>query len=135
MLSKFDIFVRYSIGAFLAISANIAMQHISAILYEHIIFSMAAGTICGLGLKYWIDKKFIFIHKSASLKSQGKEFTLYSVSGLFTTLIFWGFEISFYQIFQTIFMRDVGAVIGLVIGYLIKYQLDKRFVFGDRNVA
>ena len=34
-------------------------------------------------------------------------------------------------------MRYIGGVIGLAIGFYVKYQLDKKFVFvsGDRKVA
>jgi len=49
--------------------------------------------------------------------------------GLATTLIFWGFEFSFHYFFETKEMRYLGGVIGLAIGYLTKYHLDKRFVF------
>ena len=49
--------------------------------------------------------------------------------GLVTTAIFWGFEFTFDAIYQTKEMRYVGGVIGLAIGYYVKYQLDKRFVF------
>ena len=41
--------------------------------------------------------------------------------GLATTVIFWGFE--------TKEMRYLGGIIGLAIGYLTKYHLDKRYVF------
>ena len=46
-----------------------------------------------------------------------------------TTLVFWGTEFAFHLAFQTDAMRYLGGVIGLVIGYAIKYQLDKRYVF------
>jgi hypothetical protein len=31
-------------------------------------------------------------------------------------------------------MRYIGGVLGLSIGYYIKYQLDKRFVFVDKSI-
>ena len=31
-------------------------------------------------------------------------------------------------------MRDLGAIIGLCIGYLVKYNLDYRFVFTDARL-
>jgi preprotein translocase subunit SecA len=41
-------------------------------------------------------------------------------------------EFGFDFLFGTKLMRYVGGVIGLAIGYAIKYQLDKRYVFvGD----
>lgn len=49
--------------------------------------------------------------------------------GLLTTVIFWGFEFSFYYIFRDPKMRYIGGVVGLSIGYFIKYHLDKRYTF------
>ena len=49
--------------------------------------------------------------------------------GIMTTVIFWGFEILFDYIFHTKAWRYAGGVLGLTIGYSIKYYLDKRFVF------
>ena len=49
--------------------------------------------------------------------------------GVFTTLIFWGFEITFDYIFNNENAKYAGAVIGLSIGYIVKYLLDKKFVF------
>lgn len=54
---------------------------------------------------------------------------LYTVMGIFTTIIFLAFEFGFHAIFETKEMRYVGGVIGLMIGYICKYYLDKRFVF------
>lgn len=51
--------------------------------------------------------------------------------GVFTTFIFWGFEIGFDLIFKTEMAKYIGAVFGLSIGYIIKYFLDKKFVFKD----
>lgn len=51
--------------------------------------------------------------------------------GVFTTFIFWGVEISFDYFFKNNNAKYLGAVIGLSIGYLIKYFLDKNFVFKD----
>jgi hypothetical protein len=44
-------------------------------------------------------------------------------------LIFWGFEFTFEYLFETKALRYLGGVIGLCIGYVVKYQLDKRYVF------
>jgi hypothetical protein len=54
--------------------------------------------------------------------------------GVVTTAVFWGFEFGFHHIFQTKEMRYLGGIIGLVGGYLIKYHLDKRYVFCSENV-
>lgn len=49
--------------------------------------------------------------------------------GIITTLIFWGTEYAFHLIYDTEFMRYVGGVIGLAVGFYVKYQLDKKYVF------
>ena len=80
-------------------------------------------------------KTLLFSFQSKSMKHDGQLFVLYSFLGVFTTAIFWGMEYAFHLIFTTDFMRYVGALIGLTIGYFIKYQLDKRFVFIHRQVT
>jgi hypothetical protein len=47
--------------------------------------------------------------------------------------MFWGMELGFEFWFQTRAARYLGAVIGLSIGYAVKYRLDKHFVFHQRN--
>ncbi len=54
--------------------------------------------------------------------------------GLVTTMIFWGFEYGFHLIFESKKMRYFGGIIGLAIGYFIKYHLDKRFVFCKNSI-
>ncbi len=51
--------------------------------------------------------------------------------GVFTTFIFWGFEIGFDVIFENQNAKYAGALLGLGIGYIVKYFLDKKFVFKD----
>jgi putative flippase GtrA len=46
-----------------------------------------------------------------------------------TTIIFWGFELSFYYFFESTLMKYVGGGLGLILGYISKYFLDKKFVF------
>ena len=56
-------------------------------------------------------------------------FMLYSLMGILTTLVFWGAEWLFEILFRDDFMRYLGGVMGLGIGYAAKYHLDKKFVF------
>lgn len=94
-----------------------------------------AGTLAGLVLKYWLDKTYIFADLSTGLAAHSRRFSLYTAMGVVTTLIFWGTETAFWLIWQTDLMRETGAVIGLAIGYTIKYQLDRRFVFAPAEKA
>ena len=96
--------------------------------------SVAAGTVVGLVIKYILDKLFVFRHRSKRLSENLSLFTLYAMTGLVTTAIFWGFEFGFIYLFETKLARYIGALIGLTIGFIVKYRLDSYFVF-ERSKA
>lgn len=122
----------YLLFALAAMASNICTQNIVLYFYDgnfSIAISVLAGTISGLLTKYLLDKHYIFRFQTANMAHDVHTFTLYAVMGIFTTLIFWSFEAVFHFIFGTKEMRYAGAIIGLAIGYIVKYQMDKRFVF------
>lgn len=124
--------IKYILFAIISTIANLIFQYISLYIYNRFLslyLAMFFGTLAGLVVKYVLDKKFIFYHKPKNRKDDGKKFILYSFMGVFTTLIFWGFEIGFDYIFKSEGAKYFGAIIGLGIGYIIKYFLDKKFVF------
>ena len=124
--------ITYTIFALLSTITNIGSQDITLRLYDGIYavaISVLVGTITGLVVKYVLDKKYIFQYRVKDLSHDTRTFTMYTAMGVFTTIIFWGFEFGFDYIFDTKEMRYLGGVIGLAIGYFIKYKLDKRFVF------
>lgn len=124
--------VKYIIFAIASTIVNLFFQYISFSIYSGFLDLYVAiffGTLAGLVLKYILDKKFIFYHKPKDKKDDGKKFFLYSLMGVFTTFIFWGFEIGFYHLFEDENAKYIGAIIGLSIGYIVKYFLDKKFVF------
>jgi putative flippase GtrA len=126
--------LRYAIFAFIAIVTNLATQRaILQLGYTNTFFVIAVGvgTIIGLIIKYLLDKHWIFYDYENGLKNHGQKFLLYTVMGGVTTAIFWGTETAFWLIWKTDLMREIGAVIGLVIGYVVKYNLDTRFTFTD----
>ena len=126
--------IRYVIFAVLSTLVNLLFQYLSFTTYSGfgaLYVAMFMGTLAGLILKYVLDKKYIFFHTPKSKKDDGKKFLLYSLMGVFTTFIFWGFEISFDMAFENENAKYLGAVIGLSIGYIVKYFLDKKFVFKD----
>ena len=96
---------------------------------------MFIGTLSGLVVKYVLDKKLIFYHVVENKKDDAKKFALYSLMGVFTTIIFWGTEIAFDALSQNPNSKYLGAIIGLSIGYIIKYFLDKKFVFIHKEIA
>lgn len=128
--------IRYAIFAVIATFSNLATQRIAlqaGTTETHFIAAIGMGTIVGLVIKYALDKQWIFYDQDMGLKNNSRKFTLYTVMGLLTTLIFWGTETVFWLVWQTDFMREVGAIMGLTLGYIIKYNLDKRFVFNDKS--
>jgi putative flippase GtrA len=130
--------LRYSFFAVLATIANLATQRLILCFGDSSIFfalAVGAGTLVGLVLKYVLDKRWIFKDISAGVKAHGKKFSLYTAMGIVTTAIFWGTETAFWLVWQTDMMRELGAVIGLSIGYVAKYNLDRRFVFTDARLA
>jgi putative flippase GtrA len=124
--------LRYSVFAVIATVVNLLTQEISMQIYSGLYalyLSIAAGTLTGLYTKFILDKRYIFAFETKGLGDHGKHFLLYSFMGVFTTIIFWGTELTFHFVFETDAMRYLGGAIGLAIGYWIKYQLDKRYVF------
>jgi len=135
--SAMKIVFRYSLFAGIATVLNLASQELSLLIYSGplaLYAAILAGTGVGLVSKYLLDKLFIFNLQTKDWSDDLNRFVAYSITGVFTTLIFWGFELSFELLFATKQARYLGAVIGLTIGYLLKYQLDKRYVFLDRVV-
>ena len=124
--------IKYIIFALIATAVNIGAQDMVIRNYIgafDILISVVVGTGVGLVVKYIFDKRYIFRFRARDVAHDGKTFALYTVMGLVTTVIFWGFEFGFHHIFETKEMRYLGGIIGLSIGYLTKYHLDKRFVF------
>jgi putative flippase GtrA len=87
------------------------------------------GTFFGLVFKYIVDKKFIFNFISNDYIENSGKFILYSLMGVLTTILFWGIEILFDAFYNHKNAKYIGAIIGLSIGYTVKYFLDKKFVF------
>lgn len=126
--------IKYGLFAAFATLVNLVFQYLSFTLYRgnfDIYLAMAVGTLAGLICKYVLDKKYIFFHKPKSRKNDAKKFLAYTFTGGFTTLIFWGTELGFDAVFGGDIAKYVGAVIGLSIGYLAKYSLDKKYVFTE----
>jgi putative flippase GtrA len=129
--------ITYAILALIATAANIGAQDLLIRVYNgayDIILSMVVGTGFGLVVKYILDKRYIFRFRARDAAHDSRTFVLYTVMGLATTVIFWGFEFGFEYLFATKEMRYLGGIIGLAIGYVTKYHLDKRYVFRTDTV-
>lgn len=126
----------YAIFALIATLANLGAQEMVIRGYDGafaVLLAMAAGTGVGLIVKYILDKRYIFRFRTRDLAHDGQTFALYTLMGLITTMIFWGCELGFDQLFASKPMRYLGGIIGLATGYFAKYQLDRRYVFRMEN--
>ena len=133
-LSASAIFLRYVAFAVTAGLVNLCTQEIAihlAPIYP-VQFSILCGTGTGFFTKYLLDKRFVFFDTFESKMKELGKITVYGLSGVGTTLLFWGIELGFWHIGGTAEIKYVGAVIGLSLGNFIKYRLDRNLVFSKR---
>lgn len=125
------LFFKYVLFCIVATLINLTTQRVflESIFIDYYFVALLFGTLTGLIAKYILDKNYIFKDFDQTIKNNSKKFTLYTFNGVFTTGIFWGTESIFYFVYKTTFARELGAVIGLSIGYFFKYNLDKKYVF------
>jgi putative flippase GtrA len=131
------LYLRYALFAGIATAINLGSQAALLQVYRGALALTAAiilGTGTGLVTKYLLDKHWIFFDRSTSAAAHGKQFALYTGTGVATTLIFWSFEYGADALTPHGRWRYAGAVVGLAIGYIAKYSLDRRFVF-NRGAA
>lgn len=132
MFSKSKLALTYAFFALIATVANIGAQDVFLTFYDGVLSifaSVIVGTGVGLAVKYVLDKRYIFRFQVRNAIHDAQTFALYTIMGLATTVVFWGFEFGFQYLFGTAEMRYLGGVIGLALGYVVKYHLDKRYVF------
>lgn len=129
--------IRYSVFAVLATLVNLTVQRLILWFGDGIVmfaFALATGTAIGLFVKYILDKHWIFGDISVGIAEHTKKFSLYTLMGVFTTIIFWTTETVFWLAWKTDAMREIGAIIGLGMGYFAKYNLDRRYVFTNSKL-
>jgi putative flippase GtrA len=132
LTTRTGLVVRYTACAIVSTLINLVTQAISFRLYRgvgELLVGIVVGTAIGLICKYVLDKFWIFDDRSLGLAENLHKFSRYSLTGAFTTMIFWGTETAFALLGDQETMRYLGAMIGLSIGYLAKFHLDYRFVF------
>ena len=131
-MNSFTLVIKYCVFATVATVLNLLTQELTVSLYNGqygIYAAILAGTVTGLVCKFVLDKRYIFAARSNGKRELIGHFWAYTLTGGITTLLFWGFELGFDYWFDSSAARYAGAVIGLSIGYTIKYRLDKRYVF------
>jgi putative flippase GtrA len=126
-----SLFFRYVIFAVISTLVNFAVQEavVQTAPIAPLLLSILAGTIAGFAVKYVLDKKWIFFDGYTSHAGEARKVALYGMFSVLTTIIFWSFEIAFWTIWETDFAKYAGGALGLAIGYVSKYTLDRRFVF------
>lgn len=126
---------RYIVFAAVATVLNLGAQRLVLAGWPGaLLAAMIAGTGVGLIAKYLLDKRFIFDDRREGIAVHGRLFFLYTAMGGITTLLFWATEYGFWRIGQSQSWREAGALLGLGLGYGLKYLLDRRFVFASREV-
>ena len=128
-------FVRYVVFAIIATLVNLVTQEIVVRIapVAPLASSILMGTATGFILKYVLDKKWVFDDDYGGHRQEVQKITLYGAFSVLTTLVFWGFEVAFWMIWQTDLAKYTGAVLGLAIGYGAKFILDRTFVFKERQ--
>lgn len=133
-MSRRILVLRYIAFAVVATLANLLIQRVvlaAALPVARYQLALFAGTLVGLVVKYMLDKRWIFHDLSQGIAAHGKRFPLYVLMGVATTAIFWGTETAFWMTWGSQGARELGAVLGLSVGYFVKYRLDRRFVFSN----
>ena len=87
------------------------------------------GTLVGVIVGYLLDKNWIFYDEIEISQNYGKQFFLYAMTGVIHTPIFWITETLFWFIWMTDQMRELGAILGLLFAYTVKYFILKKYIF------
>lgn len=130
-LSGHATFVRYVVFAIIAGLANLATQEaaVQALPLAPIMASVLAGTAVGFVVKYLLDKYYVFLDGYDGHVAELRKVALYGAFSVATTLLFWGVELSFWYLWNTVEAKYIGAVLGLSVGNWLKYLLDRTWVF------
>ncbi len=131
-LGRASLVTWYTLFAVLSMAANLGAQKIAWWLYQGafgVLLSVCIGTGVGLVVKYLLDKAWIFHYEHRNVAHGLQTFARYVAMGLATTAIFWAMEFGAQVVFHTEAARLTGGALGLALGYFVKYQLDRRFVF------
>jgi putative flippase GtrA len=93
--------------------------------------ALLAGTACGLVAKYVLDKHLVFEASAVGPVSEARRFSLYTATGVVTTALFWAVEAAAHAVFGSAAAVTFGGAVGLALGYVLKFALDRRFVFSE----
>lgn len=123
---------KYALFAVVATALNLLVQGGIFLVYRgpfDLYVALAAGTGAGLVCKYLLDRRHIFNYQPTSRGEDARTFGLYTLTGVLTTALFWGTEIAFDLVIGGNAARLLGGGLGLGLGYVVKFQLDRAYVF------
>lgn len=124
----------YALFAAIATAVNLLSQFLVGLGLQGqwgLYVGIAVGTVTGLVTKYLLDRRWIFRFQARSRRHELGAFVLYGLFSVVTTIVFWGFEIGADLLFDSPVAKYIGAAIGLTIGYVAKYWLDRSFTFSS----
>ena len=127
-----ELLILYIVFAIIVTITNLSSQRLVLSFLTGNVGYFAAlftGTFIGVVLGYFLDKNWIFKDPAKSSKAIGKQFFWYAMTGAIHTPVFWLVESVFWFTWKTDGMRELGAVLGLVIAYTLKYFILRRYVF------
>ena len=119
----------YGLFAALATAVNLGAQAVVLGLGGPVLVALAVGTVAGLPVKYVLDKRYVFGFRTERLSQDGPVFVRYTAMSIVTTVVFWVVEWATHRVTSDTLWTLVGGAVGLVLGYLAKYHLDKRYTF------
>lgn len=124
---------RYIASAVVSVGANLLAQEavVQGAPGAPLMLAIVFGTGVGFLVKYEIDKRWTFRAKHEGYSTEVRRMSLSAVFSVLTTMIFWFFELLFHAIWGTAFAKYSGAVLGLAIGYFVKFLLDRKHVFTE----
>lgn len=132
--APFVLGLRYVGFAVLAAAANLLAQEATMRIAPGapLPAALLMGTGVGFVVKYLLDKRFVFFDASGSHTEEARKVALSGLFSVATTGLFWISELGCFAVWGTREAQYAGAILGLGLGYAVKYGLDRRFVFVPR---
>jgi putative flippase GtrA len=132
--------ILYLVFAALTIALNLGVftfckwfleKNITAEKYQIYIkyFSKLAGIAAGFVVKYALDKIYVFDDISQNVAEEVKKVGIYGLFSVFTTVLLFLISEVIERNVNWKHKTHIAWLIGLIVGYVIKFFLDKTFVF------
>ncbi len=93
------------------------------------VLALFCGTAMGWIVKYTLDKHYVFKHETHSRVQLAGNMATHASTGVIFTLVFWTIETLFLLFVDIPGAMYLGAIVGLSLSYLLRYQVDRLIVF------